>query len=69
MKNIWIFILLLVLTSCQMRKSEKDTKTIQTNRIIIKEKIFHEGVAFYIIEVDSVEYITSYKGGIYPLVK
>lgn len=42
---------------------------LTTGRTKLVEKTMIDGVPFYIISVDGEEFITSYKGGFYPLKK
>ncbi len=54
--------------------ADNETTTIKREneaqqRIYGKESTIYKGREYHIIEVDGVEYITSYGGGICPLVK
>ena len=59
-------ILVVGLLSCMSTSSRR---SYTKGRIILKDETYIDGYPHYIIEVDGVEYLTSYYGGIYPLVK
>ena len=71
MKKIFIVaITLLALNSCnESTGALEPVKLKNTQRIICKEYTTIEGISYHIIEVDSIEYLTSYRGGICPLIK
>lgn len=58
----FLFILLFFLIGCDM-----ELKKPPTSRIVGKDYITYVGMQYQIIEVDGIEYLTSSKGGIYPL--
>lgn len=62
-------LLLVVLMSCadNITSTNKENKAQQ--RIYAKESTVYNGCDYHIIEVDGVEYLASYGGGICPLVK
>ena len=71
-------ILLFLLTSCDPRIFNSSSNNVpkydtipkkDDRRIKIKEMASIDGTPYRIIEIDSVEYIVSYHGGICPLVK
>lgn len=68
---IAVYVMLVVLLfGC----ADNSTSTIKTEneakqRIYGKESTFYKGRMYHIIEVDGIEYIASYGGGICPLVK
>ena len=71
MKKIFIVaITLLALNSCDKSTGALETKKqVETQRIICKETTVAGGYGYQIIEVDSIEYLTTLHGGIYPLIK
>jgi hypothetical protein len=82
MKNLITIIFALVITSCQVQSpikvdgsefenynTEKTANAPRNKRVIIKEMNGYSSYEVSIIEVDGVEYLVSYKGGICPLVK
>ena len=71
MKKIFIVaITLLALNSCNDSTGALETKKqVETQRIICKETTVAGGYGYQIIEVDSIEYLTTLHGGIYPLIK
>jgi small nuclear ribonucleoprotein (snRNP)-like protein len=64
-------ILLFLLTSCDpfLNSSSKSVSKDNCKRIKEKERMTIDEISYYIIEIDSVEYIVSKRGGICPLVK
>ena len=60
----------LLLSSCADNTSPTIKRENEApQRIYGKESTMYKGVEYHIIEVDGVEYINSYNGGIYPLQK
>jgi hypothetical protein len=57
------------LSSCSDYVVETNEKDKNTKRIIGKGTCLYNGREYQIIEVDSVEYLSNYNGGICPLVK
>ncbi len=65
-----IFAIFLLLVSC----SDNYTSTVKragekNQRLFGKESTIYNGVEYHIIEVDGVEYLATYRGGFYPLIK
>lgn len=70
MKTFSAITLTLLFTSCLDGKIETTRNIPQpTKRIIGKGYIEYEGTGYQIIEIDSIEYIVSTSGGIFPLIK
>jgi hypothetical protein len=64
------FAMFIILVSCADNHSETiKRKGEQKQRIYGKESTVYRSVDYHIIEVDGVEYITTYSGGFYPLIK
>jgi hypothetical protein len=53
--------------SCTTTPVDKNAET--SHRIVGKEHNVYDGVSYQIIEVDGVEYLCAYQGGMCPLVK
>ena len=67
LSTLLVFILF---SGCAENKTSKDKRKNESQqRIYGKEATSFNGREYHIIEVDGVEYITSYGGGICPLVK
>jgi hypothetical protein len=75
MKTQFIFVNIILLaiflfSSCADNTTSTFNRDNQTKqRIFAKESTIYRGVEYHILEVDGVEYIASYRGGICPLVK
>jgi len=57
------------ISSCTDYVVETNEKYKNTERIVGKGTYVYNGREYQIIEVDSVEYLSNYGGGIFPLVK
>lgn len=62
-KLILAFIACIVLAGCTTKGKTYENDGSHS-RIVIKESRVIDGMVFYIIEVDSIEFIYSYRGGI-----
>lgn len=60
---------LFMLTGCGNSEAEKTKQTTQTNSRIKSKGVFHLYATYEIIEIDGVEYVSTYQGGLCPLVK
>ncbi len=49
------------------QENELDTIELENDRIKLVERTTIQGYYYYIIKVDSVEFLTNGKGGVYPL--
>lgn len=67
MKTLVLLTSVFILQSCIDKMQEKPVSRSQ--RIIIKEEMRAEGYSCAIVQVDSVEYLVNYQGGIIPLIK
>lgn len=67
MKYTFLFLLVLAITFTSCKEKTQPTKQIEPR---IKGKgVFHLYATYEIIEIDGVEYLSTYQGGLCPLVK
>ena len=69
MKKIILPLFAILVVGLISYASSSDEVSSQDSRIILKDEAVAGGCYYIIIEVDGVEYITSGRGGICPLVK
>lgn len=61
--NFMALTFLCLLFACTQERSECINETKNVGRIILKETRVIDGYSFYIIEVDSIEFLAQYHGG------